>query len=189
MIADIRDKKPAGVVLFVVGNDGVNFMKQFAAAGLKDQIPSYSSAGVSDMTSIPAMGDAAIGMRAAMHWNQDLDYPASRKFAAAFEKEYGRIPSSFAAVAYDTARGIAAAVAAVHGRIEDKAAFQKALETTPWDSVRGKVTINTNHFPKQDIWEVRVVKGADGNPITRKVKKVVDQLGDGFAAECQMPAS
>jgi branched-chain amino acid transport system substrate-binding protein len=187
VIADIRAKKPAGVMIFLPGNDGVNFIKQFAQAGLKSTSQLYSGSGVIDMVTVPAIGDAALGMQGAVNWNHDIDIPASKQFVAAFEQEYHRVPSSFAAVAYDAVRAIDAAATSIHGNIEDQKAFQHALETVQWDSVRGKVTMNTNHFPKQDMWKVTVVKDANGQIVTKSDGRVAEQIGDSYAQDCHMP--
>jgi branched-chain amino acid transport system substrate-binding protein len=187
IIADIRAKNPAGVMIFLPGNDGVNFIKQFAASGLKQKMALLSGSGVVDMVSVPAIGEAALGMQGAVNWNHDIDIPASKTFVAAFETEYNRTPSSFAAVAYDTMRAIDAAATSIGGKIEDKAAFQHALETVKWDSVRGTVTMNTNHFPKQDMWKVVVVKDGKGQIVTKSEGRVAEQIPDIYAQDCKMP--
>ena len=59
-IAQIRAAKPDGVVFFYPGGMGINFVKQYTQAGLKDQIPLYAGAATVDQTILPALGDAAM---------------------------------------------------------------------------------------------------------------------------------
>lgn len=188
VIADIRARHPAGVVVFLPGSLGLNFTKQYVAAGLKDITPIYSGAGLGDQVTLPGMGDAAIGMHIDTNWSEQLDNAASREFTAAFEKEYGRIPSPFAGIAYDTARIIAAALSTINGRIEDKAAFRHALETVKVASIRGNFAFNTNHFAIQNMYELVVGRDAKGRLAGNLKGTTVTDLKDSFAESCQMPS-
>ena len=58
---------------------------------------------------------------------------------------------------------IDAALKSIGGKIEDKPAFQKAMETVKFDSVRGSFRFNTNHFPIQSMYSTVIVKEADGS--------------------------
>ncbi len=84
-----------------------------------------------------ALGDDAVGVRSAGHWNSDFDNPANRKFAAAFEAAYGRTPTAYAAQGYDTARLIGSALQAVNGDMSRQADFRAALKRADFSSVRG----------------------------------------------------
>ena len=57
-----------------------------------------------------------------------------------------------------------AALKAIDGKIEDKAAFRKALETVKFDSVRTGFRFNTNHYPIQDFYLTEIAKDAKGRP-------------------------
>jgi branched-chain amino acid transport system substrate-binding protein len=185
-IAQLRAAKPEAVVMFYPGGMGINFVKQYAQAGLMSQIPLYTGPGTVDQTTLPAIGDAALGMYTGAMWSEFLDNPASKKFYADFEAAYNRIPSQYAAQAYDTARVIQAAVDSIGGKIEDKAAFQKALETAKFDSVRGNFKFNTNHFPIQDYYLVQVEKDSKGRLVSALKEKIMSNLADAYAGDCSM---
>jgi branched-chain amino acid transport system substrate-binding protein len=188
-IAQLRDKKPEAVFFFYPGGMGINFVKQYAQSGLNKDIPLYGPSFSLDQTVLPAMGEAAVGAFASSHWSEGFDNAASRDFAAAFEAEYGRIPSPNAAQAYDGALIIDAALAAVGGKIEDKAAFRKALENVKFESVRGNFKFNTNHYPIQDFYLVEIVKDQKGRPVM-EIRGVIDRdHADAYAKDCKMPAS
>ena len=186
-IAQLRDKKPDAVFFFYPGGMGINFVKQYAQSGLLKEIPLYGPSFSLDQTVLPAMGDAAVGAFASTHWSEDFDNPASKAFAKDFEAEYGRIPSPNAAQAYDGALILDAALKAIGGKIEDKAAFQKALENVKYDSVRGNFKFNTNHYPIQDFYLVEIVKDAKGRPVAA-LRGVIDRdHKDAYAKDCEMP--
>jgi branched-chain amino acid transport system substrate-binding protein len=185
-IAQIRAAKPDGVVFFYPGGMGINFVKQYTQAGLKDQIPLYAGAATVDQTILPALGDAAMGMYTGALWSEFLDNPQSKKFAADYEKAYGTIPSPYAALAYDTTRLLDAAVKGVDGKIEDKKAFQKALETVKFDSIRGSFKFNSNHFPVQNYYLVQIEKDAKGRSVAALKSTVKEGLTDAYAGECKM---
>lgn len=184
-IADIRERKPASVLFFLPGSMTISFVKQYVAAGLGD-IPLYNGTG-SVTQNLAALGDAALGITTLTNWTASLDNPASRHFTAAFEKRYGRIPSSYAGVAYDTARLIAAAVTAVHGDIENKPAFRRALEGVKFDSVRGSFAFNTNHYPIQNMYETVIGRDAQGHLAELYKGVAVQNVHDSFASQCVMP--
>ena len=187
-IAQIRAKKPEAVMVFYPGGMGINFIKQYAQAGLKDQIPLYTGSHVLDQTILPAIGDAAVGIEAAALWSEFLDNAPSKKFAADFEAEYGRIPSPYAALSYDTVRLMDAALGTIGGKVEDKKAFRKALEEVKFDSIRGEFKFNKNHFPIQNAYLTEIKKDEKGRPVNALKGVIVRDLKDAYAEECTMPA-
>ncbi len=187
-IAQIRAAKPDAVLVFYPGGMGINFVKQYAQAGLKDQIPLYAGAAVVDQTILPALGDAALGMYTGALWSEYLDNAANKRFVADFEKEYNRIPSPYAALAYDTGRMMQAAIDSIGGKIEDKVAFQKAMENVKFESVRGNFRFNKNHFPIQDYYLTRIEKDEKGRLVAKLQQKIMSDLTDAYAGDCKMPS-
>jgi branched-chain amino acid transport system substrate-binding protein len=188
-IAQLRAKKPDGVYFFYPGGMGINFVRQYAQAGLKQEIPLYGPGPSLDQTVLPGMGDAALGALASVYWAETYTDPASKKFRADFEAEYKRIPSENAAQAYDGARLIAAAVDSIKGKVEDKAAFRKALETVKFDTVRPGFHFNTNHFPIQDYYLTEIVKDEAGRLIMALKGVITKDHHDAYAKDCKMPAN
>ncbi len=185
-LADIRAKKPAAVMFFLPGGMTVNFVKQYIAAGLKD-IPLYTGSGSVDALTLPALGESAAGITVITNWTEGLDNQASKAFDAAFEAKYNRIPSAYAAVAYDTAHVILNAITAAGGKVEDKVAFRKALEAVKIDSVRGFFAFNSNHFPIQNLYETVIGQDAKGRWTGLYKGVAVQQIRDVYAKDCQMP--
>lgn len=185
-IAQLRAAKPEAVFFFYPGGMGINFVKQYAQAGLKADIPLYGPPFSLDQTVLPAMGDAAVGAYASTFWSESFDNPASQKFVADFEAAYNRIPSPSAAQAYDGARLLDAALTSIDGKIEDKDAFRKALETVSFDSVRPGFRLNTNHHPIQNFYLTQIEKDAKGRPVMALREPIVEQHPDSFVDRCKM---
>ncbi|MFW6373247.1 MAG: ABC transporter substrate-binding protein [Thermodesulfobacteriota bacterium] len=185
-LAQLRAAKPDGVFVFYPGGMGINFVKQYAQSGLKEEIPLYTTAFTIAQMVLPAMGDAALGLLNSSFWGSDLDTPVNRKFVADFRKEYGRLPSLFAAQGYDAALLIDSAVAAVGGDLSDKDALRKALRKADFDSVRGDFKFNHNHFPIQDFYIRKVIKNSEGVLTTKIIGTAFEDHADAYHSECGM---
>jgi branched-chain amino acid transport system substrate-binding protein len=186
-IAEIRQKKPAAVLFFLPGGMTVNFVKQYVAAGLKD-IPLYTGPGSVDALTLPALGASANGVTVITNWTEGLsDNAKSQHFADTFEAKYGRIPSAYAAVAYDVANLLNASLTDIGGKIEDTAALRKAIDTVKFDSVRDGFSFNTNQFPIQDMYETVVGQDAKGRWTGLYKGVAVEKKHDSYAQDCHLP--
>ena len=187
-LAQLRSTKPDAVYIFQPGGMGINFIKQFTAAGLSKDIVLISSPFTADEDVIPAVGEPMVGLFNTSSWAHDLDNAANKKFVAEFRKAYGgRYPSLYAAFAYDVIMSMDAAVKEVGGKMDDKEALVKALAKANFASVRGTFKYGNNHFPIQDYYLRQVVKDASGK-ITNKLMpgKVLTAHQDAYASQCPM---
>lgn len=184
-LTQLRAADPGAVFVFYPGGLGIQFVKQYAQAGLKERYPLYTAYTV-DNANLPAMGADAIGQITVSLWNAGLDNPTNRRFVADFTKKYGYMPAEFAAQAYDATNLVDSAVRAVKGKIDDKPAFLAALAKADFHSVRGHFRFNTNHFVIQDFWMEEVVQGSDGKPRLQLGALAMGDHGDAYAGECPM---
>lgn len=184
-LAQIRAAKPEAVYVFYPGGMGVNFVKQYAQAGLSKEFPLYSAFTV-DATTLAAQGDAAVGTFTAAFWTADLDNAASKRFVADYRKKYGSTPSTFAAQGYDAARLLDAGIRAAGGKVADREALAGAIEKASFESVRGPFRFNKNHFPIHDFYLVETVKDADGKLAQVNRGVVFKDHADAYAAQCAM---
>jgi len=183
-IADVQAAKPEAVYFFYPGGMGINFLKQWAQAGVGQDVKLYASAFSVSQDILPAVGDAALGVENAAHWSPDLDVGLNRRFVEDFTAKYGRIPSLFAAQGYDTALFIDAAATAAGSKETD--ALIEGLENAEIEGTRGTIRLNTNHFPIQNFYLREVVKNDEGT-LTNEVKGTVyEDHADSFVDECQM---
>ena len=183
-LAKAKAAKPDAVYMFYPGAAGVQFLNQYAQAGLKGSIPLYTTFSI-DSLSLPRQKDAAVGVISALQWTADFPNDANKKFVADFKAKYKSEPSFYAAQSYDAAMLIGSAVNAVKGNLSDKAAVQKALEKADFKSVRGDFKFGPNHYPTQNFYMQHVVK--EGDTYTQKTLATAEKnVPNPHAAQCHM---
>ena len=184
-LAKARAAKPDAVFAFYPGAAGIQFLTQYAQAGLKAQIPLYT-AFVIDALSLPRLNDLAMAVPGAQHWVNDLPNAANQKFVADFRAKYRRYPSFYAAQAYDSAKLIDSAVAAVNGDLAKKDAMREAMRKASYASVRGPYRYGNNHFPIQNFYLQEAVKDADGTFTLKTVATALQDHQDRYHTQCPM---
>ncbi len=185
-LAQVRAARPDAVYIFLPGGMGINFIKQFVAAGLSRDMQLLTPGFSSDQDIIRPVGEALLGTFDTAHWALDLDNAANRKFVAAFEKEYNRLPSLFAAQGYDAALLIDSAVREVKGKVEDVEAVRRALRAAKFESVRGPFKFNTNQYPIQNYYLRVVAKDAKGRIVNKTMGTIFKSHGDAYVQDCKM---
>ena len=187
-IAQLRAAKPDAVYIFLPGGMGINFIKQFVGAGLSKDITLFGPGFSGDEDVIKAVGEPMLGMFNTSQWAHDMDNAANKKFVTEFEKEYGRLPTMYAAQGYDAAQLIDSAVRDTKGTLDDKAAVRKALMAANFKSVRGEFKFNKNQFPIQNYYLRMVGKDAKGRVTNRLLGgPVLKNHSDAYANNCKMP--
>ncbi len=187
--AELAKAKASGadaVWAFYPGKAGGAFIKQFAQAGLGDEMELYTVFTV-DALSLPRLQaaglDGVLGSRATQTWSPDLPTPENEKFVAEFRAKHGSYPSFYAAQAYDALFFIKNAIEAAGG-VSDTAAVRAAMKATTSLPTRGEVTFGNNNFPIQDLYLREAVVDEDGNWTTKIVSTVYEAHQDPYAAEC-----
>src|SRR6185436_18682867 len=102
LITQIAQKKPDAVFAFFAGGGAVKFVKDYAAAGLRTSIPLYGPGFLTDGT-LQAQGADAEGIKTTLHYADDLDNPANKKFLAAFKQKTGQEGDVYAVQGFDAA--------------------------------------------------------------------------------------
>src|SRR5437868_3069823 len=116
-LTEIASIKPDGVFAFFAGGGAVKFVKDYAAAGLKKSIPLYGPGFLTDGT-LQAQGEAADGLKTTLHYADDLDNPADKKFREEYSKRYGAQPDVYSVQGYDSAALLSVGLDAVKGDIK-----------------------------------------------------------------------
>jgi len=158
LLTEIASLRPDGVACFFAGPPAAKFIRDYAAAGLKDRIPLWGSGFLTEGV-LDAAGPAAEGIMTTMHYSDSLDTPRNRQFRTAFATRFKLQPDVYAVQGYDTGLLLAHGLAAVKGDIGNKAVLYKSMETAAIDSPRGKWTMSKSHNPVQDMYLRRVEKG------------------------------
>ena len=179
LLTEIASIKPDAVACFFAGGGAAKFMRDYAAAGLKDKIPLYGSGFLTEGV-LDAAGPAADGVMTTLHYSDSLATPRNQAFRLAYAKTYRLQPDVYAVQGYDTGLLLALGANAVKGDLSNKPALYKALEGAIIDSPRGKWTMSKSHNPVQDIY-LRVVENKENKVLGVAAKALADS-----GAGCKM---
>lgn len=182
-IAKIRAAAPEAVFQFHPGGAGIAFLKQWGQSGLKDQIKMVVASPSFEQRIVAAVGDPAVGIAATAHWNDDFENDANKTFMKGFMAKHNRIPTPYAAQAYDAAKLIGAALKATGGKLDDDA-FRAAMLKADVKLTRGAFKFGKNQHPIQDWYQIRGVKGNDGKIALHTLGKVLENHADVYAKDC-----
>jgi len=163
LLTEIASLKPDAVYTFFAGGGAVKFVKDYAAAGLKDKIPLYGAGFLTDGT-LEAQGADAQGLLTTLHYGDGLDVPKDKAFRAAYAKAYGAQPDVYAVQGYDAAQMLAIGLNAAKGDVSRKAEIARAIVAAKIDSPRGAFSVSASHNPVQDMY-LRQVVGKDNKVI------------------------
>ncbi|HEX7381072.1 MAG TPA: ABC transporter substrate-binding protein [Nevskiaceae bacterium] len=171
LLTEIAAQKPDVVYTFFAGGGAVKFVKDYAAAGLKDKIPLVGAGFVTDGT-LEAQGAAAEGLLTSLHYADDLDVPKNHEFRKAFVAAYKVEPDVYAVQGYDAAQLLAAGLKAVNGDMQQKATMEKAIRAAIVDSPRGTFRISPSGDPIQNMY-LRRVRNGHNDYVSVAVKDLV----------------
>ena len=183
-LSKAKAAKPEAIFVFYPGRAGVQFLTQYAQAGLKGQIPLYTAFTIDEL-SLPLQKELALGVPGAQEWVNDLPNPVNKKFVADYKAKYKSSPSFYGAQSYDAAALINSAVVAVKGDTSKKEEMRKEMEKANFKSVRGGFKFGKNHVPIQNFYLQDVVKQGD-EYVLKTVATIVKDDVDKHADKCPM---
>ncbi len=159
MIAKIKSAKPDVIYSAVVGGDAIAFVKQAQSLGL---LPGAHLTGVNLQPEFyPAMGDAVDGQYTCVHYTDDIQTAANKKFVADFAAKYGAGPiPQVAATSYYSLDFVRAAVEKV-GTYDRKAVFDafKGVEASTILSDKPIKIDPTTMNPDYPMYIIQIQKG------------------------------
>jgi branched-chain amino acid transport system substrate-binding protein len=172
LLTEIASLKPDAVACFFAGGGAAKFIRDYAAAGLKDKIPLWGSGFLTEGV-LDAAGPAAEGIMTTMHYSDSLDTPRNHQFRTAYATKFKLQPDVYAVQGYDTGQLLVAGFAAVKGDTGARKALVAAMEKAEIDSPRGKFTLSKAHNPVQDMY-LRKVAGLENKYVSVAVKALAD---------------
>jgi branched-chain amino acid transport system substrate-binding protein len=163
-INSILAAKRADSVLIpaVWSSDGIRLIKTMAEFGIMKQVPVYSMSGmVNEGAYLPALGDAALGIKTYAPYVAGIENPQNRKFREALQAKTKKPIDEMSYAGYIRGRVLIEALRKVNGNVEDRAALIKALESTDFVGPAGRIVFDKNHDPVPNVYltEVRRVDG------------------------------
>jgi branched-chain amino acid transport system substrate-binding protein len=154
-ITKIRQSGADAVYLVLAGDDYNAFLAQAKQYRLDDKVKLLTE--VVDLTSIRAVGDAAVGLIGSTRYAYTLDNPKNKAFVADWQKEHGEVPDNNEGEQYQCCQILTAGI--TKAGTTDAAALRFALETVAIDDIKGKVAIRAcDHQAIQSGFIVRVTK-------------------------------
>jgi branched-chain amino acid transport system substrate-binding protein len=156
LITRIATLRPDAVHSFFAGGGAVKFVRDYAAAGLKDKIPLYGPGFLTDGT-LEAQGEAANGLKTTLHYADNLDNPANKSFLAAFKQKTGQEGDGYAVQGYDSAALLDIGLNGAGGDFAAREKMIAAMAAAKIDSPRGPISFSKAHNVVQNIYlrEVR----------------------------------
>lgn len=113
--------------------------------------------GISSEELIKLGGDAVEGIVFAGFFHPDIEYPGTKEFVDNFRAKYNKEPDTYAALAYDSAKLI---FAAIEKNGESREAILKYLdEVEDFPGVAGPISFNENHDVVRNIVVLTVKDG------------------------------
>jgi branched-chain amino acid transport system substrate-binding protein len=182
ILAQIPGLNVEAVGAFFAGGGAVQFVRDYASAGLRDRIPLVGSGFLTEGT-LAAQGTAAEGVRTALHYGDGLQTERNIGFRRAFRERTGREADVYAVQGYDAGQLLAAGLEATRGDIGAERALVAAMRAARIDSPRGTFTLSPQHNPVQDIY-LREARGGQNTVIGVAAAALADP-GTG----CRMPAA
>ena len=185
-LSKARASGAESIFVFYPGAAGVQFLNQYAQAGLKSTMPLYTAFTVDEL-SLPLQKENALGVPGAQEWVNDLPNEQNKRFVADYRKKYtGLRPTYYGAQAYDAAQLINSAVVAVKGDTSKKDAMKAEMEKANFKSLRGPFKYGKNHIPVQSFYLQDVVKDGEGQLSLKTVATIVENDQDRFHDKCAM---
>jgi branched-chain amino acid transport system substrate-binding protein len=177
-ISKIRQSGADALYMVLAGDDYNAFLTQAKQYRLSDKVQLLTE--VVDLTSIRAVGDAAVGLIGSTRYTYTLDNPANKEFVALWQKEYGQVPDNNEGEQWQACQILAAGIRQAGGVETDK--LRAALETIAIDSIKGHVAIRAcDHQAIQQGYIVKVVKQEDPMPVPQVI---ATYPGDHTAPAC-----
>jgi branched-chain amino acid transport system substrate-binding protein len=174
-LATIAGSGAKAVFCFFGGKLGIDFVKQYAEAGLQNKLPLYAAGFTTEGAVLAAQGAAADGVYTSLNYAPNLDNPANRAFATAFQQKYQAVPDLYNVTAWDAAMLLDRAIADAGPNPTSESINAAIGRLGAIDSPRGQWRFGQEHSPIQP-WYLRQVR-ADGRGRANVVVQTLTTIG------------
>ncbi|WP_233204209.1 ABC transporter substrate-binding protein [Halegenticoccus soli] len=172
-LQEIENSGADAVYSFFAGGDAVNYVKQFSEFGLNDKMTQTGSGFLLSADTLPAQGEAALGMYSLLHYTPTKQSERNQAFVEAYRGAHDTAPNVYACQGYDAALAAEKAVTEAGGT--DVEQLVDALSGAKIDSPRGNFRFNPKtNDPIHDL-DVRKVVSADGG-VTNEIVETLESV-------------
>src|SRR5216110_2648794 len=177
-----KDLAPESIYIFIPGGaQPAALGKAFAERGIdKKKTTILGSGETTAEAALKSMGEAALDMITAWHYDYKLDNPLNREFVREFNAMHGRNPDFFSIGGYDGMHVIYEALKKTGGNTDGEALIA-AARGMKWESPRGPMSIDPEtRDVVQTIYIRRVQKVGDEyvNVPFDRIENVKDPAGE-----------
>ncbi|HET7882585.1 MAG TPA: ABC transporter substrate-binding protein [Acetobacteraceae bacterium] len=168
-----KDANPEAIFIFVPGGtQPAAIGKALAARGITPANTKILGQGeIASEDALKSMGDDAIGIITAFHYDYNHDSAANREFVAAYNKAFGRNPDIYSIGGYDGMHLIYAALEKTGGKA-DGADLIEAAKNMAWESPRGPIGIDPETRDIVQNVYIRRVEKVGGNLVNVEFDKI-----------------
>ncbi len=159
-----KDSGADGIFIFVPGgSQPAALAKALVERGMDpSKIKIMGQGEFTDESALKAMGDAALGIVTAFHYDYTHDSAVNRQFVAAYNAEFKRNPDLFSVGGYDGMHLIYEALKKTGGKTDGEA-LVNAVKGLSWESPRGPVSIDPETRDIINTIYIRRVEKVDGH--------------------------
>ena len=169
----IKDANPEAIYIFVPGGaQPAALAKAMVERGMDaSKIKILGQGEITEENAIRGMGDAALGVVTAFHYDYNHDSKVNKDYVAAFNADYNRNPDFFATGGYDGMHVIYEALKKTGGK-SDGDALVAAAKGLKWDSPRGPMSIDPDTRDVVQTIYIRRVEKVGGELVNVPFDKI-----------------
>ena len=168
-----KDLNPEGIYVFVPGGAQPGALgKAMAERGIDaKKIKVMGQGEITDEHALAAMGDAAIGIVTAFHYEYSHKSKVNEDFVKAYNAEFHRNPDFFACGAWDGMHLIYATLKKTGGKADGDSLIN-AAKGMSWESPRGPISIDPDTRDIIQTVYVRNVEKVDGKLVNVEIDQI-----------------
>jgi branched-chain amino acid transport system substrate-binding protein len=167
-----KDANADGIFIFVPGgSQPVALAKALVERGMDpNKIKIMGQGELSDESALKSMGDAAVGIITAFHYDYTHDSAKNKAFVAAYNANFKRNPDFFSVGGYDGMHIIYEALKKTKGKADSDSLIE-AAKHLKWESPRGPVSIDPETRDIINTVYIRKVENAGGSVQNVEIEK------------------
>jgi branched-chain amino acid transport system substrate-binding protein len=168
-----KDLNPEAIYVFIPGGaQPASFAKALIDLGIDSKKTKILGQGeITEENALKVMGDAALGLITAFHYDHNHRSALNEKFVADYNKAYGRDPDFFSIGGWDGMHAIYEALKKTGGK-SDGASLVAAAKGMKWESPRGPVEIDPETRDIIQTVYIRRVEKVGGKLLNVDIDKI-----------------